>query len=30
LKRGLLRLLIAILASPKGEHGGWEGGARGL
>jgi len=30
LKRGLLRLLIAILASPQGEHGGWEGGARGL
>ncbi len=28
--RGLLRLLVAVLASPKGEHGGWEGGARGL
>ena len=28
--RGLSRLLIAVLASPKGEHGGWEGGARGL
>ena len=28
--RRLLRLLVAILASPKGEYGGWEGGARGL
>jgi hypothetical protein len=26
----LLRLLATILASPKGDQGGWEGGARGL
>jgi len=33
-KPGLLRRLLAflakVLASPKGDHGGWEGGARGL
>jgi hypothetical protein len=26
----ILRVLIAILSSPKGDQGGWEGGARGL
>ena len=26
----MLKLLIAILSSPKGDQGGWEGGARGL
>jgi hypothetical protein len=30
LLRRLLRALIAILSSPKGNQGGWEGGARGL
>jgi hypothetical protein len=33
-KNGLLRrflsLLVRILSSPKGDQGGWEGGARGL
>lgn len=33
-KAGLLRRLVAflakVLASPKGDQGGWEGGARGL
>jgi hypothetical protein len=26
----MLRVLLAILSSPKGDQGGWEGGARGL
>jgi hypothetical protein len=26
----LLRFLATVLASPKGDQGGWEGGARGL
>jgi len=26
----LVRVVVAILSSPKGDHGGWEGGARGL
>jgi hypothetical protein len=30
LLRLLLHLLIAIFSSPKGDQGGWEGGARGL
>ena len=30
LLRRLLRALVAIFSSPKGDHGGWEGGARGL
>jgi hypothetical protein len=30
LVRRFLRLLIRILSSPKGDQGGWEGGARGL
>jgi hypothetical protein len=30
LLRRLLRALITILSSPKGDQGGWEGGARGL
>jgi len=33
-KPGILRQILAFLArvlsSPKGDHGGWEGGARGL
>jgi hypothetical protein len=33
-KVGILRRILAflakVLASPKGDHGGWEGGARGL
>jgi len=28
--RRLLRVLVAMLSSPKGDQGGWEGGARGL
>jgi hypothetical protein len=28
--RRLLRALVAIFSSPKGDQGGWEGGARGL
>ena len=28
--RGLLRVLVTIFSSPKGDQGGWEGGARGL
>jgi hypothetical protein len=28
--RGLLRALVIIFSSPKGDQGGWEGGARGL
>jgi len=28
--RMLWRIIVAILSSPKGDHGGWEGGARGL
>ena len=28
--RALLRALVAMLSSPKGDQGGWEGGARGL
>jgi hypothetical protein len=28
--RGLLRVLFTIFSSPKGDQGGWEGGARGL
>jgi hypothetical protein len=28
--QGLLNALCAILASPKGDQGGWEGGLRGL
>jgi hypothetical protein len=28
--RRLLRLLTTIFSSPKGDQGGWEGGARGL
>jgi hypothetical protein len=28
--RGLLRFLATVLSAPKGDHGGWEGGARGL
>jgi hypothetical protein len=30
LLRRLLNLLVRILSSPKGDQGGWEGGARGL
>jgi hypothetical protein len=30
LLRGLFHTLIAIFSSPKGDQGGWEGGARGL
>ena len=30
LLRRLLRTLTAIFSSPKGDQGGWEGGARGL
>jgi hypothetical protein len=30
LLRKILRALIAIFSSPKGNQGGWEGGARGL
>jgi hypothetical protein len=30
LLRRFLRLLVRILTSPKGDQGGWEGGARGL
>jgi hypothetical protein len=30
LLRRLLRALVAIISSPKGDQGGWEGGARGL
>jgi hypothetical protein len=30
LLRDLLRALLTILSSPKGDQGGWEGGARGL
>jgi hypothetical protein len=30
LVRGLLRALVNIFSSPKGDQGGWEGGARGL
>jgi hypothetical protein len=26
----LIRMLVEILSSPKGNQGGWEGGARGL
>jgi hypothetical protein len=29
LVRGLLRALVTILSSPKGDQGGWEGGTRG-
>jgi hypothetical protein len=28
--RHLLHALVAIFSSPKGDQGGWEGGARGL
>ena len=28
--RRFLRLLVRIFSSPKGDQGGWEGGARGL
>jgi len=28
--RRLLRALVVMLSSPKGDQGGWEGGARGL
>jgi hypothetical protein len=28
--RRILALLATVLASPKGDQGGWEGGARGL
>jgi len=28
--RGLPRLPVAVLSAPKGDQGGWEGGARGL
>ena len=27
---GLLRVLVTIFSSPKGDQGGWEGGARGF
>ena len=30
LLRGLWCTLVTILSSPKGDQGGWEGGARGL
>jgi hypothetical protein len=30
LVRRCIRLLVRILSSPKGDQGGWEGGARGL
>jgi len=30
LLRRLLRFLVEVLSSPKGNQGGWEGGARGL
>jgi hypothetical protein len=30
LLRRFLRLLVQVLSSPKGDQGGWEGGARGL
>jgi hypothetical protein len=30
LLRRFLRLLVRIFSSPKGDQGGWEGGARGL
>ena len=30
LVRMLVRVVVAILSSPKGDQGGWEGGARGL
>jgi hypothetical protein len=30
LLRRLLRAIVAIFSSPKGDQGGWEGGARGL
>jgi hypothetical protein len=30
LLRRLLRTLVALISSPKGDQGGWEGGARGL
>jgi hypothetical protein len=30
LLRRFLRLLVGIFSSPKGDQGGWEGGARGL
>jgi hypothetical protein len=30
LLRQFLRFLVAVLSAPKGDHGGWEGGARGL
>jgi len=26
----LVRILIAVLSAPRGDQGGWEGGARGL
>jgi hypothetical protein len=28
--RRLLRALVAVVSSPKGDQGGWEGGSRGL
>jgi hypothetical protein len=28
--RALWRFLVDIISSPKGDHGGWDGGARGL